>query len=161
KFFEEMGYESELDIQATIQKIDNELALASKRLIELRTNHNANTHFADDLRTELRQLADRLVSEEQVLSDLERRISEEQALRAEVITTKFKLSRLETASTVLENVHFETCPQCGTSLGEPAEELEKCSLCGADSAKSDKPENFSTTSSQRDLDSRLVDIEAS
>ncbi|HZS26781.1 MAG TPA: AAA family ATPase [Candidatus Angelobacter sp.] len=161
KFFEEMGYESELDIQASIQKTEAELTAASKRLIELRSSHNANTHFADDLRSELRQLGDRLANEDQILADLEVRIGEEQALRAEVITTKFKLSRLETASTVLENVHFETCPQCGASVGERTKDPQTCSLCGSEAAGSERPQDFSSTSSQRDLDARLIDIEAS
>ena len=116
KLFEDMGYESQLEIGAAIEENGRQLAAATARLIQIRSEHVANTHFSDDLRTELRALGEQLFREHQTMEDLERRISEEQALRAEVISTKFKLSRLQAASTVFQDVHFDMCPQCGTSV---------------------------------------------
>jgi hypothetical protein len=161
KFFEDLGYESDLEIGATIQETENQLTAASARLSQIRAEHVANTHFSDDLRGSLRRLGEQLASEEQTLADLERRISEEQALRSEVISTKFKLSRLEAASTVFANVSFDMCPQCGTPANEIVHAEDTCSLCGSPPALADTSKNFSSTSSQRDLDSRLIDIEAS
>src|SRR6185437_11494496 len=121
----------------------------------------AKTHFSDDLRSELRRLSDQLANEEQALVDLDDRILQERALRSEIISTKFKLSRLEAASTVLEDVHFELCPQCGADVGMRTLGGANCSLCGTPNDVVREAGRFSATTSQSDLDSRLVDIEAS
>jgi Zn-finger nucleic acid-binding protein len=161
KFFSELGYESEGEIAVDIDELDRSHKKASQELQELRETHRASTHFTDDLRTQLRTQASELEREERALADLKDRLRQERSLRSELLSTKFKLARLETASAVLSGVEFDACPRCGTGVSELRRTPAECVLCGAVPSSSVRPESFRLNSSQRDLDARLIDIEQS
>lgn len=159
-FLDELDYGSELEIQAQLRDTETNLTKARAALVTSREHHSLDTHFADDLRVRLQELAARVDVERQVLADLQMRIADQEQLRAELVTAKFKLSRAQAASIVLTGVEFETCPSCGTLTSTLGRTSEQCVLCGtmpSDSLQdSDQPEVLN-----RDLDSRIEDLESS
>jgi uncharacterized Zn finger protein (UPF0148 family) len=106
-------------------------------------------------------LGESLNKEQDALNDLHQKCSEEKALRSEILATKFKVNRLESASALLSDVAFESCPQCGTNTATLNRGEDQCGLCGAVSDPTSNPNAFRATTAQQDLNARLIDIEAS
>jgi rubrerythrin len=130
-FLQDYGFGLELEVFQEKQAIDNELREAQQELAAFRKQHALDTHFADELRRRLRELSDTLAREEEALEDLDERIAEQESLRAELLSAKFKLARAESASSVLSGVDFKYCPACGAELeGFSPHETGICPLCG-------------------------------
>ncbi len=129
-FLEEFGFGSEEQFLARIDTISKEKESVQTRLDDVRRAGFSAAHPVDSLRGELRQLTDRLSAEERALTDLQVKIGEQNSLRAELLSTKFKILRATTASSVLAGVEFERCPACGRELSPNAERDSKCRLCG-------------------------------
>lgn len=158
EFLTEFGFASEADFVLATSKVQAELQDAKGRYTELRKNSNAQTHFADDLRNGLRTMSEQLGTEEQVLADLEDKITQQTALRLELISAKFKLTRAETATAVLGQIVFAACPSCGTDLTRRVRNEGECYLCGSVPGQQN-PELTGALAS--DLDSRIAEIEDS
>jgi hypothetical protein len=160
KFLDELGYGSALEIDGQIRETQMQLRTARAALVTLRESHTTGTHFADDLRSQLTLLADQLASDRQVVADLKMRITEQEQLRAELVTSKFKLSRAQAATELLSGVRFKRCPECGTPTESLHRESSQCSLCGTKRTEeqpfSDRPEMLN-----RDLDARILDLDQS
>jgi hypothetical protein len=159
-FLDELGYGSALDIDAQIREMQSALNAARAALVALRETHVSGTHFADGLRIELRALAGQLDTEQQVLSDLTTRVSDQEQLRAELVTAKFKLSRAQAATVLLSGVTFERCPICATPTDTLKRTMSQCSLCGTDRSTEIYSEDHSEILN-RDLDARIVDLDQS
>lgn len=158
KLLADLGYDSALEIAGRIDDAERELIRARGLLVELRETHSAQSHFSDDLRAQLRELSTNIESERGALIDVDEHTQRERELRAELLSAKFKLARLETASTVLGSVDFESCPRCGTSLQKLIRHDGECKLCGTpESSIEQAPQSFASTD-QSDLDSRLAEI---
>jgi hypothetical protein len=130
-FLLQFGYASE-------NQINEEVSLFQKELSELRLNSSSNrqeylteTHFADELRTQIQELIKKLEIEESAAANLLENIDEQESLKAELLATKMKLTRVDFASPILSKVTFELCPCCGVRTNNPSY-LEKgsCMLCG-------------------------------
>lgn len=158
-FLQEVGYQSETDIEADIQEVDRQLQGAKLQQTELQTSHHAETHFADDLREELRRLSESLGKEEQALADLYQRLMEFKSLKSELTTARQKLSRASAATSVLSGVRFESCPQCGTKIhATDTTDTSKCTLCGNPPSPPDENSGKRTQVVRRDIESRLNEI---
>jgi predicted DNA-binding protein YlxM (UPF0122 family) len=158
-FLEELDYGSDLQIEGQIRDVSAALTASRAALVSSREHHSLDTHFADDLRVRLTELARTVDVERQALADLQSRIAEQEQLRAELLTAKFKLSRAQAATIVLEGVEFERCPSCGTPTSVLERDSQQCILCGtvpSISNEEQKPEILN-----RDLDSRIDDLESS
>jgi hypothetical protein len=129
--------------------------------LEAEESQEADTHFSDDLRTELRSLANRIEAETEAVANGERILSEEMALRGELISAKFKLHRMSSATVILGAVEYTACPRCGTDLAELSRLSTDCHLCGAPEKAQSNRERRQTNIDQPDLDARLADIEQS
>ncbi len=161
KLLSDLGYESALEIAGRIESVERELAKTRTMLAELRETHHAHSHFSDDLRSDLRKLAADIQSEEDALSDVDDLIQKERELRAELLSAKFRLGRLESASSILGSVEFDSCPRCGTSVQELVRRDGECILCGTPEALiAEIPRTF-VNLDQTDLDSRLAEIDES
>jgi uncharacterized Zn finger protein (UPF0148 family) len=160
-FLEELGYGSALDIGAQIKETESALLNGRRVLQELREQHSAGTHFADELRDRLSKLAGQVENEKQVLADLEGSISDQEQLRAELVTSKFKLSRAQAANVVLSGVEFELCPSCGTPTGRLHRNEGECILCGTDTSAIVVEDAVRPEVLNRDLDTRIEDVEMS
>jgi hypothetical protein len=158
-FLYEFGYGTEIDVANEIGSAENELKDARQQLLKLRKKHQAGTHFADELRETLRTLSDRLADEKNTLIDLRSRIHEQESLKAELVTAKFKLARAKAATGVLSGVSFELCPACGFSLEiRPPSEEGSCQLCGSHPMPVGKTLAPQAEIIRRDITSRIDDL---
>jgi DNA repair exonuclease SbcCD ATPase subunit len=112
-------------------------------------------------KTFFRQLAQRIEIEDNAISEGNRLLAQETALRGEIISAKFKLNRLSSASMLLGSVEYSSCPRCGTQLSTLPREAAACNLCGAPEHPQNNEERRSAGTEQPDLNARLVDIEQS
>lgn len=161
-FLSEFGYSKVTDVTEEILRLDNELELAKKELLVIRSNHQSSTHFADILRQNLRNLSLQLSNEKQTLYDLNETINEQEALKAELISSKFKLARAETATNILEGVTFKICPACGSKLHQRGqEENNSCYLCGTIIDQLSEEITGQSEIIRKDLTSRIFDLEDS
>jgi hypothetical protein len=158
EFLHEVGYASEKDVEADVVETNRQLEGARRHQAEIQTSFHSDTHFADELRGQLRELSARLGGEEQALLDLRVRLEEFVSLKNELVTARQKLSRSAAATIVLSGVAFESCPQCGTKV-TPSADPSCCSLCGKSPPKDDEDRTAKLQAARRDLDSRLKEIE--
>ncbi len=156
-FLQRFGYDSMDAIDSQVQETKLELDKVKDKRKVLEGTYHADTHSSDDLRNKIRGLIGPIGDSEVALSDLNDRIEEQRALRAELISSKFKLARVETASNVFGNVKFELCPACGNSVKYKAG--DDCYLCHQSTAtveKGPEPEEI-----RMDLDSRISELDGS
>jgi hypothetical protein len=160
-FLAELGYGSELEMNVRLSELKRSQERRERQLAELQESQEADTHFSDDLRTELRNLAVRIETQTESVANGERILSEETALRGELISAKFKLHRMSSATVILGAVEYTACPRCGTDLAELSRLSTDCHLCGAPEKAQSNHERRQTNVEQPDLDARLADIEQS
>lgn len=161
-FLKKFGYDTENEIEKEIEKTRLALEKATEAKQKLQKGYVSETHVADESRTRLRDITKKIIDEENAISDLEKRISEQEALRAELIATKFKMTRANSVSNILSGVTFQSCPCCGLKIKKQKELPENsCYLCGqADS--NDNQHNLENAEIARlDIDARIKDIENS
>ena len=103
---------------ARLAELESEQDRRAKKLSDLQVSHEAATHFTDDLRHQLRSLSATIAAEESALSDGTRLLEQETALRAEIISAKFRLSRSSSAMMLLGSVDYKACPRCGTHMAD-------------------------------------------
>lgn len=159
KFLQDFGYGEEIELQASIATLNDELNQSLEQLDVIRQRHHNDTHFADDLRQELRELSNRLAQEEEALEDVDNRITEQEALKAELLSAKFKLARATSASSVLTGVKFDYCPSCGSELQNGhSDNPDLCYLCGNVPGASQDSSVPQADIVRRDLTSRIDDL---
>ena len=158
EFLKEFNYDSEAQINEVIERYKAELEDAKSQLSSIQNTHRRETHFVDDLRQQLRELNETLGKEEEALFDLKSQLNVEKSLRAEILSTKFKLAKATEASLVLSGVRFECCPNCGSDITPQHTNHEQCPLCKHTSSETDQPSTDQSEMIRKDLTSRLNDI---
>jgi DNA repair exonuclease SbcCD ATPase subunit len=162
QFLQDFGYAGESEIQAEIEKAQKQLTELNGQQYSIRQEYSSSTHLADELREQLRALSERLDQENSVLKDLVERINEQEALKAELVTAKFKLARSESASAVLSGIRFESCPSCGTDLQTlNRTSPDMCNLCGSQLTQSSDDLSLRASVISQDLSSRIEDLDES
>lgn len=161
-FLEQFGYSSDQEITQEIEQINSDLTKVKSKLSTIQNGHAQETHFADDLRNRLRHLNEQLSKEEQVLTDIKRRIGEQKSLKAELLTAKFKLARSKSAKAVLADLPFEYCPNCGRKV-ELQQNLDRdaCPLCRQHLPERDEQPLLDEEIIRIDLDSRMKELDES
>jgi rubrerythrin len=161
RFLGELGYESALEIAAAVEATQIQIATSEEELRQLRESHATATHFTDDLKQRLRELSREIEQLQAASSSLDEFIVQEKGLRAELLSTKFRLKRLGTATSLMSDVEFSNCPRCGTPVADLNHAQDECTLCGApDSAERRIPASAASPD-QTDLDARLVELDQS
>lgn len=161
RFLGELGYESALEIAAALEATQIQVATSEDELRQLRESHATATHFTDDLKKKLRDLSTEIDQLEAAVTSLDDFIAQEKSLKAELLSTKFRLRRLGTATSIMSDVDFSNCPRCGTKVTDLHHAPDECTLCGApDSANKRTPASASSPD-QTDLDARLIEIDQS
>ncbi len=161
RFLGELGYESALEIAAAIEVTQIQIYTGEEGLRQLRETHETATHFTDDLKRQLRELSREIDQMESAQANLDDFIAKEKGLRAEILSTKFRLKRLGTATSILSDVEFSSCPRCGTVLADLQRQADECVLCGAPESANKRVPAAAASPDQTDLDARLVEIEQS
>ena len=157
-FLNQFGYASEQQLQKDIDQARQELQNSKTELNKMASGFKADTHFADSLRDELINLAKRITDEEKALNGIQRKITEQESLRSELIALKFKLSRFEPAKTVLGGVNYEYCPACGLPVKDSSED-SKCILCRQEKLTVETPVQDKAVA--LDIDNRIGELEES
>jgi rubrerythrin len=156
-----LGYANEQRIRDEKGATENELVAAERKRAALSQAFHATTHFADALRQRLRVLSDKLGKEEAALASLEQRRSDQTALKAELTTARIKLTRMATASSVLQKVQFTSCPLCGTDVAL-SNVPEECPLCKSVPHRSTPVEETERIEQgKRDLEGRISELDDS
>lgn len=160
QFLEKLGYNSDQQILAEIEQAQHELTQAQQQQEEIREGFAGDTHFADELREKLRKLSGLLGTEQQTLADLQQKVHDEEALKAELTTARFKLARKDSATSVLKGVFFESCPLCGTKVDPGAAPAPgQCPLCKCIPAERSESEKITDTEvAKRDIEARIDEL---
>lgn len=130
RFMARFDFGSELEIIAQIEATKRELQDAEERKQALENDRETSIHPTDELRSRLRQLSQTVFDLREAISASQNMLADQQALQAEMITTKVKAGRAEQAGRVLGGVDYSNCPQCGSDISERPPAVEQCRLCG-------------------------------
>lgn len=161
-FLAKFGYSSIEEIEKEIEQTTKRLKESEDERKRMESGYVKETHIADDVRDQIRKVASEIGEDDDSIDEIERRLTEQEALRSELISTKFKLARTESVSNILSGVKFDSCPQCGTSVVKRKLIEEACSLCTSPLLDPTKEVNVDNAEILRlDIDSRVKDIEAS
>jgi len=160
EFLKKFGFSTESEIENFIINTKNKLDKVLEQRKQLESGYKSETHVADQLRNKIREYVNQMNSKEEAIADLERRITEQESLRSELVATKFKLIRSTTIATVFSGVEFENCPSCGTVLKEK-ENSNSCKLCGSDTTGEKSIEIEQPEVIQNDLSERIKELENS
>lgn len=152
----ELGSES--DIMKQLQIAEQELANAEHTRIELESTRSAQTHPTDSIRDELRFLSGEIEAGRQAIIESSESISEQIALRAELITAKIKAERADQAGRMFEGVRYQRCPECGNDLSQRQHENERCCLCNSDQSNDANMTSLELEALRRDLNERIDQI---
>lgn len=148
----ELGTEEELFDERAVA--EGQLAELKQQRAKLQQERNISLSPLDEMRHELGKLSRQVVVIDDSIEDLQRRIEEQTALRAELIATKIKANRASLADAVLGKVEFEFCPRCYTSISQRRlDDPRLCCLCAQvpSAAQADKID-FS------EIDSRIDEL---
>jgi hypothetical protein len=155
----ELGYGSVLEIQGEITELQDQLSRARLEAQDIRSGQLKDEHLVDELRQQLRNLSSTLGNEELAYEDQRGTIEQLERLRAEFISTRFKLGRAEAASAVLAKAEFQRCPRCGVPVDSMTPRpVDSCILCGTPDSEREKLLANRAETLQRDLDSRVDDV---
>jgi rubrerythrin len=158
EFMQRFELGSELDMAGQLQAAEQELQVAEQRRIELERTRSAQTHPTDELRGILRQLSAEIEDIRKAIGESEASVGEQEALRAELITAKTKAERADQAGTVLDNVRYQRCPECGSDISDRSDDQVHCRLCGSDHRTGEIGEPLELEALRRDLNDRIDQI---
>ena len=130
EFLKNNSIQDSESISKQITALQNEYQDVSLLITNLREEvQRQDRHIVDKHKDEARLLAMDIIELSTALSDLEARKTREEQLRNEYISASVKEKRANTARSILKDVNFEVCPQCGASLTDKSVPLNHCSLC--------------------------------
>src|ERR1043166_4626153 len=157
-FMQRFDLGSELDLAGQLQTVEEQLRVAEQRRADLERTRFAQTHPTDALRGDLRALSSQMEDIRQAIGESEASIGEQHALRAELITAKTKAERAHQAGSVLQDVRYERCPQCGSDISNRADDEVHCRLCGSEQWSRDVEKPLELEALRRDLNDRIDQI---
>ena len=160
-FLSQFGFNSEKQVADEIEALQKQLLTAKKELSQMNAGYKKDTHFVDTLRNELMQLEQSIANDDKALRDVAKKICDQESLKAELVASKFKLSRFQAAKEILEGAHFEHCPSCGMQVTPTlTEENATCYLCGQSKKPAEKQMQINKIA-RLDLDMRLKELDES
>lgn len=158
QFMDRFDLGSETDVESRIETAKRELSENEERRQQMQRDRNATIHPTDPLRTRLREMGDQLADMNTAISETERAISEQRALKAELITTKVKADRAEQAGRILGGVDYTRCPECATDLAQREEIPGVCQLCGTDTKLHSPMSSLELEATRREINDRIDQI---
>jgi predicted nucleic acid-binding Zn-ribbon protein len=159
EFLQQFEFESVERLDHEIQALESQVSKHSAELANLKRGFAPETTVAEEDQTEMRQLNARVRSLASTNRDITLRLPEQEALIAELISLKFKLSRATSATALLEGVDFDSCPACGTPADKSGVTSGHCYLCKREIA----PASAGSTAEiyRQDIDDRIEDLKQS
>lgn len=158
-FLGKYGFASESEIDSQVNLVNTEAEALDAEKESQQADAGRVSFVSDDLRSEAQKLADAFEKKKLAVDDIRTRIEEQEHLRSELITLKLKAARASSASTLLADAGFNSCPHCGSKL-HATKEPGKCYLC---KSELDTDETFELPSSviEQDLSDRIDDLKIS
>ncbi len=152
---------SDVGIDEQLQETEHALAAAEPKRNQVEAAHLLNTHAIDPLRHQLQELTRALGRDEAALADLEERISDQESLRAELVSAKVKTVRTDAAQSILAGVQFTKCPQCGNPINDNRfSSPDACNLCGQRTPAQNLDDVVVTEVLRGDLNARIDELNA-
>lgn len=159
QFMGQFQLASQADYGKELEKVKSALGKATEERRSIDENRKSATHAADPIRTELRALVKELNDVETGIDDLEVRVRQQEALKAELITTKMKASRAVQASVIFDRVEYVACPRCSTPIAESRKaDSEHCFLCAQVPSVQAARVVVNSVELGKDLDGRIDDL---
>lgn len=158
RFMTRFDLGSELDFASQIESNERELRAAEERKLSLEANRTISLHPTDELRERLRVLSRTVSDLTEAIYASRKAIDEQESLRAELITTKFKAERARQAGIILDGVDYSRCPQCGTDISERSRIAEQCRLCGTSRTEAEDRPSIESEAMQREINDRIDQI---
>lgn len=149
---------SEFEISAQIETTEHGLKDAEKRKAVLEAERMTRLHPTDQLRNKLRQISQEVSDLQEAISFSESTLSEQEALKSELITAKIKSERAEHAGEILDGVDYSRCPQCGSDIAHRPKTTGVCGLCHSDTAEVDKRPSVEYEVFRREINDRIDQI---
>jgi AAA domain len=159
-FLAQFGYNSEKQVNDEIITIKRDIDDAKVQLAELKTVYRRDTGFVDELRKEIVDAEKKTAIEEKAIRDINRKISEQEQLRMELIGSKYKLSRFMSAKEIMDGAHFEYCPLCGLEVETKLVDGPICVLCGQKQQPTEEQMHVNKLA-KLDIESRIKELEES
>ena len=161
EFMRRFDLASGLDLEGQIRDNEQERERSEARRAELEGRREIDLHPTDRLREELRLLGkgiDQVCTAIDASKDV---VSEQRALRAELITAKIKAHRVQQAGELLEGVDYKRCPKCGCELMARGVDVEHCILCLSLVDSSTRSVSTGGETVRRDLNERIDQVSES
>jgi predicted nuclease with TOPRIM domain len=159
-FLKRLDYSSEEEILFLQTRTENKLLSALEKKKELENNYTSSTHVVDSLRDDIRKVISEQIMLETSIQDLSERINQQESLRSELISSKFKVAKNKTIANVFRGVVFDNCPDCGTNVSKRKSPPNSCSLCLSELDDQNDIVHQQEVI-QIDLNDRVKDLEAS
>lgn len=158
RFMARFEFGSELELESQIAAAEAELREAERRRATLEGDREVRVHPTDELRARLRELSSTVSNLEDAIASSNSALAEEEALRAELITTKLKADRSEQAGRVLAGVKYARCPQCGSDISERPDPADACGLCSTPFVGGSVESGLESEAIRRELNDRIDQI---
>lgn len=159
EFLRQFEFESVERLDREIQALESQVSSQEAELANLKRGFAPETTVAEEDQAEMRQLNERVRSLAGTNRDITLRLAEQEALIAELISLKFKLSRATSATALLEGVDFDNCPACGTPTAKGAVTAGHCYLCKSEINPAREGSNAEIY--RQDIDDRIEDLKQS
>lgn len=158
RFMARFEFGSELELIAQIKATEHELRRVNEQKLLLEEDRANSTHPSDELRNRLRKLSQIVSDLRDAIVESQNTLSEQEALRAELITAKLKAGRVEQAIRILDGVAYSRCPQCGSDVSARPSIDDQCGLCGTHQSSTEVCSGIDTEVVRRELNDRIDQI---
>lgn len=148
--------ESDLDFE--LQATKNNLSEAEKMKSELQQKYMQETHGSDKKRIKLIKTGNAIQKTEIIINDLQNKINSLHSLRAELISSLYKIDRSISSNKIFTNQKFEKCPCCGEDV--IYNDSSQCYLCKQEKTKQEDT-SIIFEIAKIDTEARIKDIENS
>ena len=149
---------SELELIERIEKTKLDLISLEVQKQKLESDRTTSIHPTDELRCRLRELSRSISDLREAVGESEAALSDQAALRSELITSKIKAGRAKQAGSILHGVGYLHCPQCGSDVSGRPTVPEQCQLCGTSSAAPEARSRVDAEVVRRELNERIEQI---
>lgn len=161
EFLQQFEFESVERLDQEILALESQVTVFEGELLNLRAGFSPETTVAEEDQASMRDLNARINALTATNRDVTTRLGEQNALIAELISLKFKLSRATSATALLEGVAYDHCPACGTETSRSRAEDASghCYLCR--NVVDAPPGGTNSEIYRQDIDDRIEDLKQS
>ena len=161
-FLARFDFGSEEKISVELAALKEESGRLEAALALLNQGFRPDEYIADEDRLRMHALTTTIAETSDSVDDLQTRIREQESLESELISLKFKAARTATAHHVLDDVDFELCPVCGSSVHHDRRRgVDHCYLCKTPGAGQPSAAPATIDVVRQDLDARITDLKQS